>query len=106
MSSVRFAFTVDDVAVHRHKAADGFVSFSSVDDLRELIGFLDRQGVPGTFFVVPFNEGIPLYERPDYVAALRFNVASALQGSPRFRLPLRFVVDRQSQGLELHPERL
>jgi len=70
MSLLRFAFTVDDVALHRYKTPDGFESFSSVEDLRELVGFLDGQGVPGTFLVVPFNEDIPLYERAGYVAAL------------------------------------
>ncbi len=70
MSSLRFAFTVDDVALHRYETPDGFESFSSVGDFRELVGFLDRQGVPGTFFVVPFNEDVPLYDRGDYVAAL------------------------------------
>jgi len=70
MSSLRFAFTIDDVALHRHKTPDGYEPFSSAQDLRELIGFLNRQKVPGTFFTVPFNEDIPLYDRPDYVAAL------------------------------------
>ena len=71
MSKIQFAFTVDDVALHRHRTPDGYESFSSVADLCELVDFLNRQKVPGTFFVVPFNEDIPLYDRPDYVTALR-----------------------------------
>ncbi|MFH2068895.1 MAG: DUF2334 domain-containing protein [Candidatus Omnitrophota bacterium] len=62
VNQTRFAFTVDDVALK---------DFSSVEDLRELLGFLKKEGVPATFFVVPFNQDIPLYQREDWVAALK-----------------------------------
>ncbi|MCX5642240.1 MAG: DUF2334 domain-containing protein [Candidatus Omnitrophica bacterium] len=62
MNPVKFAFTVDDVALK---------DFSSVEGFLELLDFLKNQQIPGTFFVVPFNQDIPLFERPDWVAALK-----------------------------------
>jgi len=68
MNRVRFAFTVDDVALQ---------DFSSVDGLRELLDFLKQEGVPATLFVVPFNQDISLHRRDDWVAALK---SAALAG--------------------------
>ena len=71
MAPIRYAFTIDDLALHRHKTPDGYEAFSNVGDFRELVAFLNRQSVHGTFFTVPFNEDIPLGDRPDYVAAIK-----------------------------------
>ncbi|MFH0797660.1 MAG: DUF2334 domain-containing protein [Candidatus Omnitrophota bacterium] len=62
MNQVKFAFTVDDVALK---------DFSSVEGFLELLEFLKKQHIPGTFFVVPFNQDIPLYERPDWISVLK-----------------------------------
>jgi peptidoglycan/xylan/chitin deacetylase (PgdA/CDA1 family) len=62
MNPIRFSFTVDDVVLK---------DFSSVEGFLELLEFLKKQRIPGTFFVVPFNQDIPLYERPGWVSALK-----------------------------------
>lgn len=60
--SVTFCLTVDDVCLP---------GFSSVPDFETILGFLDEQGVPATFFVSPFAEGIPLAGKKDWVRVLR-----------------------------------
>ena len=62
MDKVQFAFTVDDVCLK---------NFSSVAGFQQLLDFLKQEGVPATFFVVPFDSDIPLYKKPEWVEVLQ-----------------------------------
>lgn len=61
-----FCLTVDDVCL------DGY---SSEGHVRALTRFFSSESIHGTFFVVPRAEGIPLAQRPAYVAVLRHAAA-------------------------------
>ena len=55
-----FVFTNDDPGI------DG----GPVERFKEVIDFLDRYGVPGTFFVIPKSGGTPVYEKPEWMPIL------------------------------------
>lgn len=64
MEELSFVFTNDD-------AGSGDVAL-----FHELLDFLQRRGVRGTFFTVPNAQGHPLDERPEWVEALRRALAA------------------------------
>lgn len=64
MSEQLFAFTNDDPGMQQPEL------------FAELLDFLDAQGVPGTFFVVPFAGHQPLDAKPEWVALLQRALAS------------------------------
>lgn len=62
-----FGMTVDDVCMPE---------FSSVEHLARTLDLFDELGIRATFFVVPLADGVPLAERPGYVALLRRALAA------------------------------
>jgi len=64
VAELTFVFTNDD-------AGSGDVTL-----FHELLDFLQRRGVHGTFFTVPNARGRPLDERPEWVEALRRALAA------------------------------
>lgn len=59
MTQTLFAFTNDDPGMQQP------------DLFAELLDFLDEQGVPGTFFVVPFADHKALDDKPEWVELLQ-----------------------------------
>lgn len=62
MSDMKFVLSVDDVAVEQFSSPAGF---------EELLDFLGREDVRATFFVVPFEHDIPLYDRKEWRELIR-----------------------------------
>lgn len=64
---MHFGMTVDDVCMPE---------FSSEEHLGRTLEMLAELGIRATFFVVPLAEGVPLGERPGYVALLKRALAA------------------------------